>query len=129
MSDTLSENNILKCLADEKSLDMVRRVHNGLPVTITGMKLSRKQYYHRLRMICDANLISRSDGRYTVTSLGRVILGLLEYLEVTLKKDYWKFIAIDNLTNADPPMPIAERTRIISSILESKDLTEALLQH
>ena len=80
-------------------------------------------------MICDANLISRSDGRYTVTSLGRVILGLLEYLEVTLKKDYWKFIAIDNLTNADPPMPIAERTRIISSILESKDLTEALLQH
>jgi hypothetical protein len=129
MYDTLSENNILKCIADEKSLDMVRSIHNGLPVTITGMKLSRKQYYHRLNMICDANLISRSYGRLTVTSLGRVILGLLDHLKVTLKEDYWKFIAIDNLTNADPPMPVGERTRIISSILESKDLTEALLQH
>lgn len=129
MSDTLSENNILKCLADEKSLFMVRSIHKGLPVTITGMKLSRKQYYHKLKMISDANLIGRSSGRYTVTSLGRVTLGLLDSLEVALSKDYWKYLAIDNLTNADPPMPVGERTRIISSIMESKDMTEALLQH
>ena len=59
MSDTLSENNVLKCLADEKSLFMVRSIHKGLPVTIKDMKLSRKQYYHKLKMIGDANLISR----------------------------------------------------------------------
>ena len=80
-------------------------------------------------MISDANLISRSSGRYTVTSLGRVILGLLDSLEVALSKDYWKYLAIDNLTNADSPMPVGERTKIISSIMESKDMTEALLQH
>lgn len=129
MSDTLSENNVLKCLADEKSLFMIRSIYNGLPVTITSAKLSRKQYYHKLMMISNANLISRSGGRYTVTSLGRVILGLLDSLEVALSKDYWKYLAIDNLTNADPPMPVEERTRIISSIMESKDMTEALLQH
>jgi hypothetical protein len=129
MSDTLSENDVLECIADEKSLHMVRCVHNGLPVTITSMKLSRKQYYHKLKMISDANLISRSYGRYTVTSLGRVVLGLLDSLETALNKDYWKFIAIDNLTNADHPMPVEEQTRIISSIMESKDMAEALLQH
>ena len=129
MSDTVSENDVLKCIADEKSLHMVRSIHNGLPVTITSMKLSRKQYYHKLQMISDANLISRSCGRFTVTSLGRVILGLLDSLEIAINKDHWKFIAIDNLTNADPPMPVEEQARIISSIMDSKDMVEALLQH
>ena len=129
MSDMLSENNVLKCLADEKSLFMVRSIHSGQPVTITDMKLSRKQYYHKLTMISNANLISKSCGSYAVTSLGRVILGLLDSLEVALSKDYWKYLAIDNLINAYPPMPVEERTRIISTIMESKNMTEALLQH
>jgi predicted transcriptional regulator len=125
----LGENNVLKCLADEKSLLLVRSIHKGLPVTITGMKLTRKQYYRKLNMISDANLISRSSGRYAVTSLGRVILGLLDSLEVALSKDYWKFLAIDNLTSADTSIPVEVRTGIISSILESENMTEALLKH
>ena len=107
---------------------MFRSIRKGLPVTITGMKLSRKQYYQKLKVICDTSLISRSSGGYTVTSLGRVVLGLLDSLETALGKDYWKFIAIDNLTNADPPIPVEERTRIISSILENEDMAKALLQ-
>jgi hypothetical protein len=68
-----------------------------------------------------------TNGRYNVTSLGKIVHGFLDFLETALAKDYWKYIAIDSLTNADPPLPAEERTKIVTSIMESKDTAEVLL--
>jgi hypothetical protein len=127
MFDPVSESELMRCIADEKSLRMFRTICGGLPVTISGMNMTRKQYYSRLKMIVDANLVDRSNGRYCVTSLGKVVHGFLDFLETALAKDYWKYTAIDSLTDADPPLPAEERTKIVTSIMESKDTAEVLL--
>jgi hypothetical protein len=41
-----------------------------------NLKISRKRYYTRLKKLVNADLIKRSDGKYTLTELGKVIYGL-----------------------------------------------------
>jgi hypothetical protein len=64
---------------------------------------------------------------YKATSFGKVVHGFLDLLGSILAKDYWKFTAIDSLTNANSPLPAEERTKIVTSIMESKDTAEVLL--
>ena len=127
MFDPVTESELMRCIADEKSLQMFRTIYDGLPVIISGMNMTRKQYYSRLKMIVDANLVDKSNGRYNVTSLGKIVHGFLDFLETALAKDYWKYAAIDSLTNADLPLPAEERAKIVTSIMESKDTAEVLL--
>jgi hypothetical protein len=103
-------------LGDEKSLRMFRTIYDGLPFTIGGMNLTRKQYYSRLYTIINAGLVDKSNGRYKATSFGKVVHGFLDLLGSTLAKDYWKFTAIDSLTNANSSLPADERIEIISSL-------------
>ena len=121
MFSTIDESDLIRCIADEKSLRLFRAIYDGRPVTISGMNLTRKQDHSRLQMIVDAKLVERSNGRYAVTSLGKVVHGFLDFLETALTKDYWKYIAIDSVTDADPPLPVEEQTQIVSSIMEGKD--------
>jgi hypothetical protein len=65
-------------------------------------------------MIVDANLVDRSNGKaVSLLSLGKVVHGFLDFLEIVLAKDYWKYTVIDSLTNTDPPLPAEERTKIV----------------
>jgi hypothetical protein len=66
---------------------------------------------------------------YKATSFGKVVHGFLDLLGSTLAKDYWKFTAIDSLTNANSPLPADERIEIISSLIDSIDTKEILLEH
>jgi hypothetical protein len=127
MLDSVNESDMLKCLCDEKSLRLFRAIHDDLPVTITGLDLTRKQYYSRIKMMVDANLVDRSNGRYALTSLGKILNGFLDFLHIALTKNYWKFIAIDSLTTANYPLPVEEQTRIITSIMEANDIAESPL--
>jgi hypothetical protein len=123
----VSESEVLSCLADEKSLQMIKMIHDGLPVTVGGMNLTRKQYYSRLSKLIRVNLVLKSNGRYRLTSLGKVIWGFRELLATAITNDYWKFTAIDYLTHANPSLPLEEQIKIISSLIESENLKEILL--
>jgi hypothetical protein len=128
-SKLITETEVLRCLADEKSLRMIEKIHDGLPVAIGSMNLTRKQYYSRLSKLVAVDLVHKSMGKYRLTSLGKIIWGFRELLATTIGEDYWKFTAIDSLTNANLRLPAEEQIKIISSLIENENLTELLLEH
>ena len=118
---TTTESDVWRCLADNKSLDILRSIHESQPISIIDLNLSRKQYYSRLAKLSRCNLVYRSGGKYTVTSLGKIAYGAV------LEKDYWKFVAIDALESvANIQISNEERKKIICSIIKDMQTREIL---
>ncbi|MGC1133131.1 MAG: hypothetical protein WA941_09935 [Nitrososphaeraceae archaeon] len=115
-----------RCLADNKSLDILRSIHESQPISIIYLNLSRKQYYSRLAKLSRCNLVYRSGGKYTVTSLGKIAYGVVQRI-AALEKDYWKFVAIDTLESvANIQISDEERKKIICSIIKDMQTREIL---
>ena len=128
MFDSRSENEVYKCLADEKSLQLFRCISKGVPLTISSVKLTRKQYYSRLNEITAVNLAVKSRGKYIPTSLGKLVNGFLDYLTESLSKEYWKYTAIDALTSASSSLPLREYSNIVSTLISDKGAKKVLLE-
>lgn len=128
MSGTLSENQLYKCLADEKSLQIFRYISMGIPFTVSSIKLTRKQYYSRLNAIAAVSLVIKFNGRYIPTSLGKVVNGFIDYLTESLCKEYWKYAAIDALTSAPSGLPTEEYSNIISTLITDNGAKKVLLK-
>ena len=125
MTATVSD--VWRCLADNKSLDILRSIHESQPISIIHLNLSRKQYYSRLAKLSRYNLVYRSGGKYTVTSLGKIAYGVVQRI-AALEKDYWKFVAIDALESvANIQISDEERKKIICSIIKDMQTREILL--
>ena len=118
---------VWRCLADNKSLDILRMIHESQPISIIDLNLSRKQYYSRLAKLSRCNLVYRSGGKYTVTSLGKIAYGVVQRI-AALEKDYWKFVAIDafEMSVANIQISDEERKKIICSIIKDMQTREIL---
>src|SRR6476469_1969044 len=75
---------ILKSISDSKALDIFDTIAHSSTSTIdilnTKLKITRKQYYSRLSALTKAGLVQRKSGRYSLTSLGKIIHNTLEML-------------------------------------------------
>lgn len=119
MADVISESELLSCLADEKSLETFKQIYDELPVTITSLKLTRKQYYPRLAKMTKVRLVYKSNGGYRVTSLGKVVYGFRQLLQIVLDNQS-KLKAIDFLQMQDE-IPREELDTIIENLLNGNN--------
>lgn len=124
MSATVNE--VWRCISDEKSLRILRAIHDSQPALIADLKMSRKQYYSRIAKLSRCNLVYKSGGGYTVTSLGKIVHGVVRRIAEALGKDYWKFVVIDCLESVDNlQMSNEELKEVIGSIItdtETRDI-------
>lgn len=119
MADVISESELLGCLADEKSLEMSKKIYDELPVTIISLKLTRNQYYSRLAKMTKVRLVYKSNGEYRVTSLGKVVYGFRQLLQIVLDNQS-KLKAIDFLQMQDE-IPREELDTIIENLLNGNN--------
>ena len=127
----ISEADVFNAISDEKSLDLFKNI----VMTKTGdtnifrkkIKLTRKQYYSRMSRMRKAGLIKRKNGKYFLTSLGKVVHEAESMIESALK-DYWKLKAIDSLEGAlNIELPTEERTKILDTLIDNHHIKEILL--
>ena len=67
---------ILKRTSDEKTLALFNSIavaDGDRSATLRKMNLTTKQYYSRIGGLTDAGLIKRYKGKYSLTSLGKVV--------------------------------------------------------
>ena len=67
---------ILKRTSDEKTLVLFNSIavaDDDRSATLRKMNLTTKQYYSRIAGLTDAGLIKRYKGKYSLTSLGKVV--------------------------------------------------------
>ena len=90
-------------------------------------KLTRKQYYSRMSRMTKVGLIKRKNGKYFLTSLGKVIYQAQTLIGNTLK-DYWKLKAIDSLDSSTSiGLPQEEHDKILNTLIDNHQIKQILL--
>ena len=120
----ITESDVLKCISDEKSREMLGSIQERVPLSLSNLKLSRKQYYSRLHNLIICGLIQKTNGRYALTSFGKVIFDWHLVITDTIAKEYWKLRAIDTLGSSG--IPDSERSKMVDTLIENEKLRQFL---
>jgi CheY-like chemotaxis protein/predicted transcriptional regulator len=86
-------------------------------------RLTLKQYYSRMTNLLKAGLVRKKEGKYYLTSLGKVFYNLQIIAENTLS-NYWKLKAIDTFDNLSKE----EYNRFIDSMIDNYNIKEMLVE-
>jgi len=120
---------ILTAISDDKSLLLFNTIalsSGNTDILITKLRLTRRQYYSRMSALTNAGLISRSNGKYFLTSFGKVVYEA-QLLIRKAKQNFWKLRAIDSVESSPHGLSSEERSKIIQTLIVEDDLKEILL--
>ncbi|MDQ6864334.1 MAG: hypothetical protein M3044_10970 [Thermoproteota archaeon] len=130
---SLSITDTFKAISDDKSLALFNTValsSGNTGLLITRLELTRKQYYSRMSDLINAGLMIRQNGKYFLTSFGKVVYEAHVLIGKAIQI-YWKLKAIDSIemssTNHD--LSAEERKRIIDKLIESNNIKNILLDY
>ena len=114
---------LLRTLADEKTVKLLKSVRNGDREEKLWGKMTRKEFYSRMARLKALGLVRMSKG-YHITPLGRIVI--LKILDATaiICKSYWSLKAMDVLTGED--IPEEELQEVASTLIKDMDLQRAL---
>jgi CheY-like chemotaxis protein/predicted transcriptional regulator len=115
---------ILNVLSDEKALDILRTIaisSCNSDYLISKTNLNLRKYYSRMTGLINVGLIRKKEGKYFLTSFGRVFYNLQIKAENTLS-NYWKLKAIDAFDNPSKE----EYYRFIENMIDNYDIKELL---
>lgn len=127
---------ILGALSDDKSLDLFKIIASVYPIEggelintqllISKVKLTRKQYYSRISALISSGLVKRSNGKYLLTSLGKVAYSVTALIDQAIH-DHWKLKAVDALeTKSSSGIPDEEREKIVDMLVDNHELKRIL---
>ena len=110
----VTESEILNCISDDKCREILALIAQGKPITTPISRLSRKQFYSRLHSLRMCDLIRKENGKYRLTSFGKVVFELQLVLMKIITEDFWKFKALDVIDTSD--IPNSERTKLFETL-------------
>jgi hypothetical protein len=119
---------ILDAISDAKALAVYKTIASEKPnsnLLITKMRLTRKQYYSRISRLTKTGLVKRENGRYSLTSFGKVIYDIQITIEVALE-NFWKLKAIDSLQAADSTLSKEEQTKVLDILIQNDKIKEVV---
>ena len=129
----LTVDQVLKSVSDWGSLALLRSIASieegeDLSVmSLTKLRLSRRAYYSRLRQLLDTELVERNNGKYKLTSLGKIVYDYYRKIENVLEQDYYKLKAIDAIDKSDD-LGVVERVEAIDNLITDKKLKAILVR-
>jgi CheY-like chemotaxis protein len=128
-TELVSRSNILKSISDDNAFALFRTIalSSGVyrsDILITKTKLTRMQYYSRLADFIKVGLVKRKNGKYFLTSLGKVIYNNQRIIEKALA-NCWKLKAIDSLEILNG-LSNEERQRFIDSVIDDHYIKEVI---
>ena len=121
---------ILKAISDSKALIIFNTIAHSTSssdILITKLKITRKQYYSRLSALTKAGLLQRKNGRYSLTSLGKVIHNVQLSLENAVN-NYWNLKAIDSILMSNNfELERQEVVKIVDTLVQDPKIKEIVL--
>jgi len=119
---------ILDAISDARALAVYKTIASEKPnsnLLITKIQLTRKQYYSRISRLIKTGLVKRENGRYTLTSFGKVIYDIQITIGVALE-NFWKLKAIDSLQAADSTLSKEEQTKVFDVLIQNDKIKEVI---
>jgi predicted transcriptional regulator len=109
----------------------IARSDNYDSSTITGkLNLTRKQFYSSIKKLMDAGLVKRTNGKYHLTSLGKVVLNTQSKVEIAIE-NHWKLKALDSIINSadNKHLSAQEYQMIIDKLIDNHDIKVILVSN
>jgi hypothetical protein len=138
-SEGLSGAKVLNAIADDKSWILFSTIAmssdlngqqcgDGSQILLSKLGLTRKQYYQRIYRLTSLGLIKRKNGRYSLSSFGRIIYEIQKTVEIAIQYR-WRFVALDSLESSfsTEGMPVENRIKIINTLLGDHDEFKSIL--
>ena len=123
---------VLFSICSEESLSLFKAVidskNNNGTISITKLGLTRKQFYSTIKKLIDVGLVERINGKYQITSLGKIVFNAQAKVETAIKY-YWELKAIDSIISTYRELPSKECQRIIDKILDNDEIKEMLVSN
>ena len=118
----VTESQILNCIADDKCREMLSIIKEGQSLSSASLQLTRKQFYSRLHALIIYNLVNKANGKYHLTSFGKVVFDWHIVLMQAISEGYWKLRALDVLDSSG--IPDAERNKIMDALVTNEKLRQ-----
>jgi hypothetical protein len=125
MPETVTSEEIFSILSDRISSNILKSAYSGLRASSTNYigKISKKQFYVRLKRLRQAGLIEKRDTFYRTTTLGSLIYnGHIKTLENALA-NFWQLKAID-LLKTRKDFPSGQKEIVINEIIQGSNLKQ-----
>ncbi len=123
----VSVSDILSAISDDKSLVLFNTIaiaSGDSTILISRLNPTRKQYYSRMFDLINAGLVRRTNGKYFVTSFGKVVYKAQELIGMAVRYSS-KLKAIDSIES--PKFPAAELSKIIDTLISNSEIKEILV--
>jgi len=120
---------VLEAISDERSQELLNFIAAGENWSdmVDESKMTRKQYYLRIAKLANLDLIKRMEGRYALTTFGRVVYEAQLRLAVAVN-NRWKLKAFDTLYSCEA-IPVNQRSNIMSQIINDSGRNEITLNY
>jgi len=123
----VSVSDSLSAISNDKSLVLFNTIalaSEDSSILISKLELTRKQYYSRMSELTKAGLIRRMNGRYFLTSFGRIVYDAQELIGNAIQYSL-KLKAIDSIDT--PEFPVEERNKLIDTLINNNEIKEILV--
>ena len=123
MPQEVTTEQIFTVLSDNTSVDLMKTAYAGRLTSSNYVgKLSKKQFYTKLKRLCNTGLVEkREDAYYRTTTLGSLVYnGHVKTLEDALT-NFWQLKAIDILKTRED-FPADRKESIIDEIVKGSNL-------
>jgi hypothetical protein len=123
---------VLRVIIDDKSLSLFETIalsSANTDIMINRLGLTKKQYYPRIYDLRKAGLIRRSNTKYYLTSLGKIVYEVQLMIGKAVE-NYWKLRALDSFklsSSVSPQLPAEEYNRVIDNLLEGNNEMKEIL--
>jgi hypothetical protein len=127
----LTTTDVLEAISEQESLELFRIVATSTTnlyvtdILLSKTKLSRKQFYSRMSKLTKAGLIKRIQGKYTLTTFGKVVYHHQIKIENAVN-NYWKLKALDSIVALDR-LPTEERKKFIYDLINDQEIKDILV--
>jgi predicted transcriptional regulator len=99
-------------------------IKEGQSLSISSLELTRKQYYSRLHTLITYNLVAKTNGKYRLTSFGKIVFDWHLVLRQAISEEFWKLKALDALDSSG--IPSSERSKIMESLVKNEKLKQLI---
>ena len=137
--DGLSGAKVLDAIADEMSWILFSTIAmssdsngqqsgDGSQILLSKLSLTRKQYYQRINRLTSLGLINRKNGRYSLSSFGKILYEIQKIIETAIQ-NRWRLSALDSLESSISAegMPTENKLKIINELLGDHDEIKNML--
>jgi predicted transcriptional regulator len=122
----------ISAISDDKALSLFKTVAQSENYDtnrlITISRLNRKQFYHIMKKLMDVHLVKRVNGRYRLTSFGKIVFRAQARVEIGIK-NYWKLKALDSVIKSAGKTDLSaqERHMFIDKLIDNYEIKSILL--